>query len=219
MPAAVGSTPLEIDHRPARLRRVSLSRKVIHLAMTVVPATGWLVSFQLAMGLAGICVLASLAAEVARRRWPQVNRLFWQLLPTTFRTGEERRVLGSTWLSVGMLSTLLLLGRDVGGTAVLFVIWGDPMAELVGRTWGRSRRGKTWVGSLGCLAACLLVGGAGVGWGRLDLRAVLVGAVVATVVERWSPPPDDNLWMPVLSGLALALSQSLIGGKTVLLGM
>jgi dolichol kinase len=198
---------------------VSLSRKLIHLAMTVVPAAGWLVSDRLAIGLAGTCLLASLGAEVTRRRWPRVNQFFWKLLPTTFRAHEERRVLGSTWLSMGMLASLLLLGRDAGGTAILFVTWGDPMAEFVGRTWGRSRQGKTWAGSLGCLAACLLVGGIGIGWGRLDPRAVLVGAMVATIVERWSPPPDDNLWMPVLSGLALVVMEWLVGGQTVLFGM
>ena len=34
----------------------------------------------------------------------------------------------------------------------------------------------------------------------------------ATLVERWSPPPDDNLWMPILSGLVMAVIQGFIGG-------
>jgi dolichol kinase len=219
VPVWLGSTLLGIGRRSTLLQQVSLSRKLIHLAMTVVPVLGWLVSHRLALGLAGMCVTASLAAEVTRRRCPQVNEFFWQLLPTTFRRGEERRVLGSTWLSVGMMASLLLLGQDVGGTAALFLIWGDPMAEFVGRTWGRSQQRKTWAGSLGCLGACLLAGAVVIGWRGMDLWPALVGAVVATFVERWSPPPDDNLWIPILSGLAIVIMEWLIGGQTVLFGM
>jgi dolichol kinase len=40
--------------------------------------------------------------------------------------------------------------------------------------------------------------------GGLEPWTVLAGAVTATLVERWSPPPDDNVWMPVLGGLVMA---------------
>ena len=102
-------------------------------------------------------------------------------------------------VAVGALVSLLVFGRDIGGTAILFLSWGDPVAEIVGRRWGRAGEGKTVVGSLGCLLACIVAGFVGVGLGGLSPWAVLVGAVVATLVERWSPPPNDNLWMPVLS--------------------
>jgi dolichol kinase len=189
--------------------RVSL-RKLIHLAMTVVPACGWLISPTLAAGISGILLLASLVVEAARRWWPWVNHLLWQLIPATFRRGEERRILGSTWFALGMSMALLLFGRDAGGTAILFLVWGDPAAEFVGRRWGPSGQGKTVAGSLGCLAACLLAGLVGFGLGGLSPWAVLAGGMVATLVERWSPPPDDNLWMPILSGLAILAVQRLV---------
>lgn len=188
-------------------QRLSLVRKLVHLAMAIVPAIGWWVSYPLSLALAGLFLLASLVVEAARRWWPQINRLLWWLLPTTFRQWEDRRVLGSTWFALGMLATLGLFGRDLGGTAVLFLAWGDPAAEIVGRRWGRPGEGKTLVGSLGCLVACLVAAGVGVGLGGLSPWAALAGALVATLVERWSPPPDDNLWMPLLSGLTMAAVQ------------
>ena len=93
------------------------------------------------------------------------------------------------------------------------------MAEIVGVRWGRAGQGKTVVGSLGCLTACIVAGFVGVGLGGLNPWAALLGAVVATLVERWSPPPDDNLWVPVLAGLGVAVAQCLIGGEAVLLPM
>lgn len=191
--------------------RASLLRKLIHLATTIVPAAAWLGSYQLALALAGTALVASLILEGTRRWWPWVNQTLWQLFPSLFRVWEDRRVLGSTWFSIGMLVALLAWGRDAGSTAVLFLAWGDPVAELVGRRWGRAGQGKTLPGSLGCLAACLLAAAVAVGLGHLNPWAALAGALVATAVERWSPPPDDNLWIPVLSGLAIVSIQRVLG--------
>lgn len=201
------------------LPRASLTRKLIHLAMAMLPAVGWWISYWLALALAAALVGVSLIVEVGRHWWPWLNGWLWRLLPRVFRASEGHRVLGSTWFAIGALASLLLFGQDVGGTAVLFLSWGDPAAEVVGRRWGRAGQGKTLVGSLGCLLACSVAGIVGVGWGGLSPWAVLVGAVIATLVEHWSPPPDDNLWMPVLSGLGVAMAQWLIGGEFVLLSM
>jgi dolichol kinase len=188
---------------------VSLLRKLIHLAMAIVPLVGWWISYQAALVLAGLLVAASVAIEVARRGWPGVDHLLWRLIPSVFREWENHRVLGSTWFTLGALLTLLLFGRDAGGTAILFLAWGDPAAEVIGRRWGPKGRRKTLAGSLGCFLACLLAGVVGIGLGGLSPWVVCVGALVATLVERWSPPPDDNLWLPTVSGLALALAQRL----------
>jgi dolichol kinase len=191
---------------------VRVLRKLIHLATAVVPAIGWLISQPLSVVLAAALLLASLLVEGARRLWPAMNRLLWRMLPATFREWEDERVLGSTWFSLGMLATLLLFGRDVGGTAVLFLAWGDPVAEIVGRRWGQPGQRKTLVGSVGCLSACIVAAGVGIGLAKLSPWAVSAGAIVATLVERWSPPPDDNVWMPILSGLAILAIQRLAGG-------
>lgn len=174
------------------------------MALALVPAAGWWLSFQAAVALCTLLLAVSLAVEVARQRWPSLNRVLWRLLPTIFRTWEGRRVLGSTWFAVGALLTLVAFGRDVGGTALLFLTWGDPVAEIVGRRWGPPSGGKTVAGSLGCLFACLVAGIAGISLGGLEPWTVMIGAITATLIERWSPPPDDNLWIPVFGGLVMA---------------
>ncbi len=180
------------------------------MALALVPAAGWWLSFQAALALSILFLAASLAVEVARRWRPALNQVLWQLLPSIFRPWEGQRVMGSTWFALGALLTLAVLGRDVGGTALLFLTWGDPAAEIVGRTWGRQSGGKTVAGSLGCLGACLVAGVVGMGLGGLPPWTVLAGAVAATLVERWSPPPDDNVWIPIAGGLAMAAMEMVL---------
>jgi dolichol kinase len=188
---------------------VNLLRKLIHLAMAIVPLAGWQISYQVALALAGLLASASLAVEAARHWLPGVNHLLWRLIPSVFREWEGHKVLGSTWFALGALAALVFFGPNAGGTAILYLAWGDPAAEAVGRRWGRKGQGKTLVGSLGCFLACTVAGGVGMGLGGLNPWSVLVGAMTATLVERWSPPPDDNLWMPVVSGLAIVAMQCL----------
>lgn len=182
--------------------RISVLRKLTHAATAVVPLTGWLLSYHWALALAGLFLGVCMAVEAGRRWWPWVNRTLWRLLPTIFREWEDRRMLGSTWLALGGAAALLCFGPEAGGLGFLFLAWGDPAAELAGKRWGRPDRAKSLAGSLGCLAACLLAAVVGSALGGLPLWVAVVGAAVATLAERWSWPPDDNVWIPVLSGLA-----------------
>ena len=206
----LGQSRVESRQRHLSSGQTSNLRKLMHMAMAVVALAGWLVSFEVALALAGALVGASLAVEAVRRWWPWVNRLLWRFLPSVFRKWEDRRVLASTWFALSMLLALLLFRRDAGGTAILFVAWGDPTAETVGRRWGRRGEGKTAAGSLGCLMACLAAAAVGISLGGLSPWSALAGAVAATLVERWSPPPDDNVWMPLLSGLVIVGMQGIL---------
>lgn len=187
-----------------------LLRKLVHVSMAVVPLVGWFVSHSVALVLAAALLLVSLIVELGRRYWPWVNRTLWRYASGLLRSWEQGHVLGCTWFCVGMLAALLLFGRDVGGTAVLFLALGDPVAELAGRRWARPGSGKTLAGSLACLLACLAVSVPGVILGHLAPAAAIAGAVAATIAERWPPPPSDNLWMPLFSALTMAAVQQLV---------
>jgi len=194
--------------------RINWLRKLNHIATGVVPIVGWVFSFELALALAGVLFAASLAIEAARRWWAPVNRVLWRLLPTIFRDWETRRVLGSTWLALGGLAALALFGPGAGGMGFLFLAWGDPAAELAGKRWGRPGAGKSLAGSLGCLAACLAAAAVGSSLGETTLWVAFLGAVVATLAERCSWPPDDNVWMPLLSGLTIWGVHALLSTRT-----
>ena len=77
------------------------------------------------------------------------------------------------------------------------------IAALIGRKFGRHRFGrKTVEGSLGCLLGTCLVA-----WLTPGLTAAVAffGAVVATLTEALSFRVDDNITVPIVSGLAMTL--------------
>ncbi|MFW6303540.1 MAG: hypothetical protein ACOC2L_02870, partial [Candidatus Sumerlaeota bacterium] len=87
--------------------------------------------------------------------------------------------------------------------------WGDPIAALVGKRWGRHKlpvvKEKSWEGSLASLALCLFLGAAltfgpetrGMG---LAFGVAAIGALAFAVTEALPIPLDDNFYLPVITG-------------------
>lgn len=110
---------------------------------------------------------------------------------------------GATYILVAFCLTVALFSKPIAIAAITFIIVGDTLAALIGRRFGRHRfGGKSFEGSgaclIGTLGVALIVPG-------LSVQAGIVGAIVATVVEALPLGIDDNLSVPLLSGLAMTL--------------
>ncbi len=93
--------------------------------------------------------------------------------------------------------------------ALTFLVLGDAAAAIIGKRFGRPAYwGKSPHGSLACFVVCLTVG-----WPLLgDVRIVVVGALAATIAEALPVPMDDNMRVPIFSGLAMELAAHLLQG-------
>ncbi len=110
---------------------------------------------------------------------------------------------GATYILISVCFTVALYSKPVAIAAIAFIIVGDTFAALIGRKFGRHRFGRKSVeGSLGCLAGTCIVA-----WLVPDLAppVAFAGAVVATIVEALSTKIDDNISVPILSGLVMTL--------------
>jgi dolichol kinase len=93
--------------------------------------------------------------------------------------------------------------KPIAVAALTFIIVGDTLAALIGRRFGRHRFGRKSVeGSLACLAGTLLVA---IFAPDLALPVALFGATVAAITEALSTRIDDNISVPIISGLAMTL--------------
>ena len=127
-----------------------------------------------------------LLLDAARLLDPRVQRWLAGLFPA-FRPYEARRPSGAAWLWLGY--ALAVLGPPSAGRAgILVAALADPVASIVGERFG-SLSEKSLNGSLAGMAVAI----AALVALQLPWGAVLAGAIVATLLERWPGPFDDNL--------------------------
>jgi dolichol kinase len=184
-----------------------LKRKAIHLASLSIPIAyylspaSWGRNWERAL-LAS--VILSLAIEVFRLNDPRIRKVFRHFFGELLRNHEEVSLLGSTYLLIAVLLTLHLFDKPVAVLALGFLILGDTVAAIVGKSIGRVHLigGKTLEGSLSCLVVCfgltLLMPG-------IPFWVGLVGALTATVFELLPIPLDDNFRIPLSAGFAMEL--------------
>ena len=183
-----------------------LKRKAIHLASLVIPVgyylspDSWHRDWERAL-LASVIV--SLAIEVFRLNHPRTRNLFRHFFGELLRNHEEASLLGSTYLLIACLLSIHLFPKPIAVLALCFLIVGDTVAAIVGKSAGRIRIfGKTLEGSLACLLICF---GITLFLPEVPFHVAIVGALVATIFELLPIPLDDNFRIPLSAGFAMEL--------------
>ena len=183
-----------------------LKRKAIHLASLGIPLgyyvspASWHAWWE--RGLLAAVIL-SLAIEVFRLNHPRTRFIFRHFFGELLRNHEEATLLGSTYLLIACWLSIHLFSEPVAVLALLFLIVGDTVAAIVGKSTGRIRFfGKTLEGSLACFAVCY---GLTAFMPGIPFPVGLVGAAVATLFELLPIPLDDNFRIPLSAGVAMEL--------------
>ncbi len=103
----------------------------------------------------------------------------------------------------------LAFERDIAILALSFLAVGDAVATIVGKKIGKNIfLGKTVEGDLACLASCAATGFVFYYAGLdIDLFTILLGSLAATIIEGVNLPINDNLTIPLFSGLMMTLIQ------------
>ena len=119
---------------------------------------------------------------------------------------------GACFFSLGCTLSITLFSHATAVASIAFLVIGDMAAALVGVSFGGDacvvklgRQGKKSLeGSAAMFTACVLVGLFVFYEEPMAEYAVVLGALVATLVELWEPfAINDNLTIPVIGGLAL----------------
>jgi dolichol kinase len=209
-PPGTAPGPLEPLRSSAWLSEAQ--RKALHLSFILLPLA--LLDPRLpwpsSKGEWRLCLIAlaliAIAIDVVRIHDHRTRRFFIRFFGGLIREHERFGLLGSTYLLIAALLSVEIFPQRVAAAALGFTILGDGVAALVGRGWGRTRFfRKSLEGAAGGLAACL-------GWaaflastGALPWSLVLVGALVASLIELLPIPLDDNLAVTLFAGYAMKL--------------
>lgn len=174
-----------------------LFRKSIHMCAALVPLLLNFAYYPVLVLLAIVLLLYCIAEWCRfRGRWiPVISPI---TMAAARKRDENKFVLGPATLATGVLLTAAFYPALPAAVGICALAFGDGLASLVGKCFGRIRipftGGKTVAGSLACFAAIfcssyLLTGSAGVGLG-----CALVGMAFELV-----PLKDmDNLVIPIV---------------------
>lgn len=184
-----------------------LMRKGTHMGALVIPGGYYFLHLDRPQMLSIMVpvTVAMILIDIARlRQW-----LFWKafaqrILSPVIRQHEMAGdFTGATYILLSVCLTVALYDKPIAIAAIAFIIVGDTLAALVGRRFGRHKFGnKSVEGSLACLIGTVIVA---VLMPDLPMGIRLLGAVVATIVEALPLGIDDNITVPILSGLSMTL--------------
>lgn len=187
-----------------------LWRKATHMGALVIPGGYYLLGLT-KTGMLSIMVpiaTAMLLIDIARlRQWRFWTGFARKLIAPIIRPHEiDGDFTGAAYILISVCLTVALYSKPVAIAALAFIIVGDSFAAIIGRKYGKLkfRKNKTVEGSLGCLAGTVIVAFLSPGIG---LYTALFGALIATVIEAYPLGTDDNISVPLVSGLGMTLME------------
>ena len=177
-------------------------RKIIHSLIVFVPfIAGYSYALAYFMLSAGIVIYS----------WSEFQRLTGHYVPVfseikarAFRTQDMVHFAKApVTLALGAMGALALYPMPAAAVAIYALAFGDTMACLVGKSFGRTQipyTGKTWAGSAACFATVFALAFGATGCSVTKTAAV---ALAATLTELLPIKDYDNLLIPLVTGLML----------------
>jgi len=185
-----------------------LVRKATHLGALVIPAGYYILGLErMTAALIMLVIgLTMLLIDIARmRNWWLWNKVAVHVIGKVIRKHEKAGdFTGATYILLTSSLTIFLYQKPIAVAALSFIIVGDSFAAVIGRKFGKIKfANKSLEGSLGCLLGTTIVAVFAPG---ISLSVGILGAVVATLVEAWPMGVDDNVSVPLMSGLAMHIA-------------
>ena len=181
------------------------SRKIIHFLNMVVPLIHvYFIKDRIEMLIfLSFMLIFCFFIEVFRTQYFILHKFFKEYLHFMMRDSEkEGEITGATWVFAGSLITIILIPKPFCIVALFFLAVGDTFAALVGINYPLFKIGhKTLSGSIACFVTCCIIGLL-FSFG-LNASTILFGAFIATLTELSSIKINDNLSIPIFSGLSM----------------
>lgn len=180
-------------------------RKATHSVALLIPACYLIFPRNWAIGIMAATMLVVCCFEVIRlRRLKPWEYLKWAVGDMIRPKEQNGNFTGAFYIVLGGLATIIFFPRYIAATAITFEILGDVGSAMIGRRYGKHfvRRPKTIEGALAFLVIAVLIV---VLVPKVPYTVGIIGAVVAAFVESVSIHRDDNLTVPLISGLVMHL--------------
>ncbi|MBL7014037.1 MAG: hypothetical protein ISR83_06425 [Candidatus Marinimicrobia bacterium] len=181
------------------------ARKGIHLISSFIPLfyLWFSPTKEIILSGIGLLILFSILLEYGRKHSEWGKRIFKNYFNFMLRQHESKGALtGASWVLIGMFITILLFQKFIAILALLFMVFGDTFAALIGKKFPFGLVGdKTISGMIGGIIVICFV--SYLFRGYVPFLPAVGGAIVAMIVEILPIRLDDNLTIPLSAGLTI----------------
>jgi dolichol kinase len=200
-----------IGIRSSRAYKSEVLREAIHVGGFSIPLLcAYLLDRYLVAILILVVTLLFVASEITRLRGGRAVPIFQGVtLRAAGGTEAQEFVLAPVFFALGIIFSLILFPTPVNYVSITILTLGDSSASIFGKRLGRRvipyNKGKmvegTLCGFLSAFCGALLF---------VSPLEALIAASTGMLFETLPFPIDDNITIPMSSGLALTIFQGLI---------
>ncbi|MCB9090976.1 MAG: hypothetical protein H6621_11970 [Halobacteriovoraceae bacterium] len=197
-----------------------LARKLWHTTPGVLGFAAYYIlglSIREVASFALIVAGLSFSLEMLRFKSKKVNYHFCRLGKHFLRGSEVHKFSGLPFYALGVGLSLLLFPKNFALLSIMFLVVADPMSSLVGSAYGREKflPNKSIEGTLTCFLVCYTLSffylkAIGASGNDLFYFSIFAGMIGAFSELMSAFKIDDNLTIPVISGLGLTLLNSIL---------
>ncbi len=191
-----------------------LARKLWHIGMGLLGLSFYFIfQYPLKDIIQFLIVFSTLtfAFDLIRLRVPRLNDLVQFFMRPFMRESEKNSLSGLPFYSLGVTMALILFPERIAVLSVLFLVFADPIASFFGILFGRDKilPNKSLQGSLAAFAVCYILSMVyGMHYSNPNINLLtfsLLAGLIGAVSELCSRFVDDNLSIPVISGVGLSV--------------
>lgn len=189
---------IEFKNQLTSLRK-EFFRKTIHICTAFVPL---LLHFARVPAILCLCMagIFYIIAESLRSNGHEIPLVSDITAAAARKRDENKFVLGPVTLVAGIIAAAVLWNETAASVGIFALAFGDGLASLAGKTFGKIRvpytHGKTVEGSLTCFAAIF----SSTFFVTSNCETALLVATVGALIEVLPLKDFDNLIIPVLLG-------------------
>jgi diacylglycerol kinase (CTP) len=190
-------------------------RKLWHIGTGSVALYLYLRSDWGATAWAWICLvlaIAGLGVDLLRIRVRPFNNLMLRLMGRFMRRSEREGVSGFPFYALGASLSLFFYHPDIAILSIMFLVFSDPLSSFFGVLYGKDKimPNKSLQGAVAGFFTCYLITLFYVMNSTTLGSHILVFSIVAGIIGTASElisafNIDDNLTIPVISGLGMTL--------------
>jgi diacylglycerol kinase (CTP) len=156
--------------------------------------------------------LVGFVLDIARARYTKINHFVIKFAGPLMRRSEKDGMSGLPFYALGVSLSLFFYNRDIAILSVMFLVFSDPLSSFFGVLYGKDKilPNKSLQGAVAGFFTCYLIT-LFYTMNHVTLgNHILIFAVVAGLIGALSElvsafNVDDNLTIPVLSGLGMTV--------------